>query len=88
MAPQQVHQSGGVGWDLFYSKLGRASNSNNTVTELSLYLDSSILHMQDESSFDVLAWWKQHENMFPVLATMARDLLNYSNVFCSIRTGF
>ena len=31
--------------------------------------------MQDASSFDLLAWWKQNESVYPVLATMARDLL-------------
>ena len=61
-------------WDMFYSRLSKASSLSNTMTELSSYLDSGILQMQDASSFDVLAWWKQHENMFLVLVAIARDL--------------
>ena len=38
MTAQQVKQSGRVGWDLFYNRLGRASNSSNIVMEISSYL--------------------------------------------------
>ncbi|MBA7587964.1 hypothetical protein ES708_30012 [subsurface metagenome] len=74
MAPHQVQQSGGAGSDLYYSRMGKASSSNNTVTE-SLYLDSGKVRMHDASNFDVLALWKQNKTMFLVLAAMTRDLL-------------
>ena len=55
MAPQQVQQLGGIGWDLFYRRMGRASSSSEVVMELSSYLDSGVLEMQDASSLDILA---------------------------------
>ena len=52
IAPQQFNHSGGVSWDFFYTKLGRAFRSSQVVTELSSYLN---LEIHDVSSFDILA---------------------------------
>jgi len=30
---------------------------------------------EDFQNFDILAWWKEKEGQFPILAAMARDLL-------------
>ncbi|XXG40554.1 hypothetical protein AAC387_Pa01g1240 [Persea americana] len=52
-----------------------SSSSSNIVTELSSYLNIGVIRVHDASSFDLLAWWKQNESFYLVLATMARDLL-------------
>nr|GEU97509.1 zinc finger BED domain-containing protein RICESLEEPER 2-like [Tanacetum cinerariifolium] len=31
---------------------------------------------EEFTKFDILAWWKGRESLFPVLAAMARDLLS------------
>ena len=58
------------------------------VTKLSSHLDSGILRLHDAYSFNILAWWKQHENMFPVLAAMARDLLTIPMSFVVSEKAF
>ena len=79
MVPQQLqpsgHRVGGSSWNVLYRKMGRSSTSSQAVTELSSYLYSSELEMQDASGFDILAWSKAYESRFRVLSTMAPDLL-------------
>eukprot|EP00268_Persea_americana_P016995 TRINITY_DN18106_c0_g2_i13.p1 TRINITY_DN18106_c0_g2~~TRINITY_DN18106_c0_g2_i13.p1 ORF type:complete len:163 (-),score=20.80 TRINITY_DN18106_c0_g2_i13:34-522(-) len=79
MTPSRIQQIGEAVWDVWYSfmstRMASSSNSSNTVTELSSYLDVGVIRVHDASSFDLLAWWKQTESVCPVLATMARDLL-------------
>ena len=33
------------------------------------------MNYEDFQNFDILAWWKEKEGQFPVLAAMTRDLL-------------
>ena len=79
MGHSEVQQTSAGEWDVWYSSLSTgmasSSSSSNTVTELSSYLNVSVIQVQDTSSFDLLAWWKQNESVYPMLATMARDLL-------------
>ena len=81
MRHSEVQQTSAGEWDVWYSSLsmGMASSSSsslsNTVTELSSYLDVGVIRVQNASNFDLLAWWNQNESVYPVLATMARDLL-------------
>ena len=35
----------------------------------------SFMTFEEWENFDILAWWKEKETQFPVLATMVRDLL-------------
>ena len=86
MTPSQVQQTGGAVWDVWYSSVstGMLSSSSNTVMELSLYFDFGVILVQDASIFDILAWWKQQENIYPVLATMARDLLTIPMSFVAL----
>ena len=79
MGHSEVQQTGVGEWDVWYSSLSTgmvsSSSSSNTVTDLSSYLDVGVIRVQDASSFDLLAWWKQNESIYSVLAPMARDLL-------------
>ena len=42
-------------------------------SELDTYLDEDT--EEDSEGFDVLAWWKSHNDKFPVLSTTTRDFL-------------
>ncbi|KAJ9542884.1 hypothetical protein OSB04_029390 [Centaurea solstitialis] len=42
-------------------------------TELEKFLNGSV--EEDSDHFDILAWWKANNLMFPILYLMARDLL-------------
>ena len=42
--------------------------------ELELYLKLERLSESEQDTFDLLAWWKKHENMFPTLAIVARKV--------------
>ena len=57
------------------SKRARGSTPSS---ELGNYTSSnfiSTMSYDDFNNFDILAWWKEKEPQFPVLAAMARDLL-------------
>ncbi|KAJ4757216.1 Zinc finger BED domain-containing protein RICESLEEPER 1 [Rhynchospora pubera] len=43
-------------------------------SELDKYLSEEVIDTGDED-FDLLGWWKQNQSRFPILSTMARDLL-------------
>ncbi|XP_019199775.1 PREDICTED: zinc finger BED domain-containing protein RICESLEEPER 2-like [Ipomoea nil] len=43
------------------------------ITELEVYLSEVIV--DEDDSFDLLRWWKQQSERFPVLSKMARDIL-------------
>ena len=42
-------------------------------TELDIYLSESTI--EEESSFNILRWWKLNSERFPILSTLARDVL-------------
>ena len=42
-------------------------------TELDVYLSESII--EEEGSFDILRWWKLNAERFPILSSLARDVL-------------
>ena len=35
----------------------------------------SVMSPEDFATFDILAWWREKEQQFSILAAMARDLL-------------
>ncbi|XP_052483836.1 uncharacterized protein LOC105796363 isoform X2 [Gossypium raimondii] len=59
-------------WDSF-SKFVTA-NEASSKSELELYLDEPLLPMDGEI-FDILGWWCDKSQKFPILAKMARDFL-------------
>ncbi|KAH1095973.1 hypothetical protein J1N35_012894 [Gossypium stocksii] len=62
-------------WDSF-SKFVTASNFNeaSSKSELELYLDEPLLP-KDGAIFDILGWWCDKSQKFPILTKMARDFL-------------
>ncbi|TYJ44848.1 hypothetical protein E1A91_A02G013100v1 [Gossypium mustelinum] len=63
-------------WDSF-SEFVTASNFNeaSSKSELELYLDEPLLP-KDGAIFDILGWWCDKSQKFPILAKMARDFLS------------
>ena len=57
------------------SSRGSTSGGETSVSELQQYLNAMTVEPDDD--FNILAWWKSHEGRFPVLSTMARDILTY-----------
>ena len=57
----------------------KRSRGNTPSSELGRYLGTDFLATmlpEEFDNFDVLAWWKDRESHFPILAAMARDLLS------------
>jgi hypothetical protein len=54
------------------TRIGRASLST-TKSEFEKYLSED--NEDDNKSFDILAWWKVNESIFPMWARLARDVL-------------
>ncbi|KAJ9547064.1 hypothetical protein OSB04_019607 [Centaurea solstitialis] len=66
----------------FYNSLGsfqsKRSRTTSPTSELGNYISTdfiSNMSFEQYFSLDVLAWWKEKEGQFSVLAAMARDLL-------------
>ncbi|XP_022761577.1 uncharacterized protein LOC111307719 isoform X3 [Durio zibethinus] len=60
-----------------FSKFASAGNFNELASwksELDCYLDEPLLRL-DETSFDILGWWRVNSERFPTLGRMAHDLL-------------
>ena len=51
----------------------KTNKTNSFRTELGHYLEEDVL--PDNSRFDILLWWKLNEVKYPVLQTIARDIL-------------
>jgi len=48
--------------------------SNQVTGELDRYYRADLFSCDDDS-FDILHWWKMHASKYPILASMARDVL-------------
>ena len=44
------------------------------LSELTVYLDSDNVVAYDDD-FDILNWWHEHKLSYPVLSTMAKDIM-------------
>ncbi|KAF9602716.1 hypothetical protein IFM89_030604 [Coptis chinensis] len=57
-----------------FATRNRASSQSNA-SELQSYLDQPSLVTSNRETFDVLGWWKTQQINYPILSSMARDLL-------------
>ena len=73
--------SSNIEMSLFNTLINSQSKRAHTTTpisELGNYMATdfiSKMSYEDFQNFDILAWWKEKEGQFPILAVMARDLL-------------
>ena len=56
-----------------FVKMMKTNKTNSFRTELDHYLEEDVL--LDNSQFDILLWWKLNGVKYPVLQTIARDIL-------------
>ena len=56
-------------------KLESGIGGSKKKNELDTYLFKSALKDLDEGTFDLLRWWKLNSERFPILSSMARDVL-------------
>ncbi|XP_019196335.1 PREDICTED: zinc finger BED domain-containing protein RICESLEEPER 2-like [Ipomoea nil] len=54
-------------------KKQRMESGGKKKTELEIYLAEALV--EEESSFDILRWWKLNAERFPILSKVARDVL-------------
>jgi hypothetical protein len=55
----------------------RPSFPMKKVSELDLYMSEDLVKVNDNgTTFDVLSWWKGQVTNFPILSTLARDVLS------------
>ena len=65
--------------DSFFASIGRGagpsvSSSQSALSELSSYLDSDT-ETQFGSDFNILTWWKSHNQTYPILSIITKDVL-------------
>ena len=62
-------------YQLFVKRM-KTNKTNSFIAEFDHYLEEDVLH--DNSQFDILLWWKLNGVKYPVLQTIARDILAIS----------
>ena len=52
-----------------------ASQNSDACSEFDIFLEDPRILVMSNENFNVLAWWKNNSNAYPVLSLMARDIL-------------
>jgi hypothetical protein len=69
---------GGNRWGRIFDNSSSTSTptitSSGNVNELTAYLDSDPVPWGDPN-FDILLWWRDHKQSYPILSIMARDIM-------------
>ncbi|KAL9687260.1 hypothetical protein QQ045_031659 [Rhodiola kirilowii] len=64
------------------------SNTSTNTSDLNMYLELDVVEVQDETSFDILSWWKaHHETLYPILSSVAHtclDIIKFIYSFISL----
>lgn len=53
-----------------------SNSSQQTTSELNVYLDDPPHPGISDTSFDILAWWKLYGSKYPIISRMAHDILS------------
>ena len=61
--------------------------SNQVTGELDRYYRDDLFPCDDDS-FDILYWWKMHAPKYPILASMARDVLDVTTSTVAAKSAF
>ncbi|CAM8968209.1 unnamed protein product [Rhodiola kirilowii] len=51
-------------------------NLCNQTSDLQMYLDLATIEVEDDNSFHLLGWWKNNYTLYPILSSLAKDLLS------------
>ena len=57
-------------------------------SQLDLYLEEPRLSKKKNSKLEVLSWWKENYNRFPMLSLMARDLMSIPITTIASKSSF
>lgn len=57
-------------------------------SELDLYLSESNLEETNDGTFDLLRWWKLNSERFPILSSMARNVLAIPMSTVALKSAF
>jgi hypothetical protein len=64
-------------YEVDLDELYATTSNDKKVSELDLYMSEDLVKVNDnEATFDVLSWWKGQITNFPILSTLARDVLS------------
>ena len=69
----------------------KRSRGNTPCSELGRYIGTDFLSsmlIEEFSNFNILAWWKERESHFPVLAAMTCDLLSVQASMVASESAF
>ena len=58
-----------------FASTASGSSSSAAGNELAAYLNDRPLVVHDEDDFNILEWWRDHKQTYPVLSILARDVL-------------
>ncbi|CAM8927797.1 unnamed protein product [Rhodiola kirilowii] len=61
------------------SRMKRArvtSGASSHTSDLQMYLDLATIEVEDDNNFNLLGWWKANHTLYPILSSLARDLLS------------
>ncbi|CAM8880169.1 unnamed protein product [Rhodiola kirilowii] len=50
-------------------------NISAQTSDLQMYLDLATIEVDDDDNFNLLGWWKNNCSLYPVLSSLAKDLL-------------
>ncbi|CAM8999364.1 unnamed protein product [Rhodiola kirilowii] len=51
-------------------------NLCDQTSDLQMYLDLATIEVDDDNSFNLLGWWKNNYTLYPILSSLAKDLLS------------
>ena len=57
-------------------------------SQLDFYLEEPRLSKKKNSKLEVLSWWKENYNQFPMLSLMARDLISFPITTVASKSSF
>lgn len=71
----EENTSSSSGWFEFSSYLKEIETVQPEKSELDVYLEEGCHRFDPKEDFDALSWWKLNMYKFPILSSMARDIL-------------
>jgi hypothetical protein len=93
-APVSAKKKGAWGKIFGSSSTSSSSSQSAQVTstyctgELAKYLSSDVVPHQEDDDFNILQWWEDHKQQYPVLSILARDVISVPISFVSSESAF
>ena len=65
----------GKGSQLLSIRTKKHKGGRDTISEIESYLGNSFHYSDENVEFNILEWWKNHENQYPILSIIAKQVL-------------